>query len=227
MAQGSEQQARDLAGAFLFSGDEQEKVLSQLSGGERSRAVLAGLMAGAHNVLVFDEPTNHLDIPSAERLEQALSMTDGGYEGTLLLITHDRQLLQDTCSRLIVLDGKGGARVFEGTYVDWERRQREEAAAAQVEARPPLVAKPQAAAKASTKSEKKAKPIGLAALNMDKLEAKIETIQQKMQALDRQLLDSRVLSDGAKCRQLQVERSHLEMELQPLETEWARRAEEG
>ncbi|HKK52942.1 MAG TPA: ABC-F family ATP-binding cassette domain-containing protein, partial [Myxococcota bacterium] len=84
-AKASEQQARNLAGAFLFSGPEQDKALGDLSGGERGRAMLAGLVAGAHNLLVLDEPTNHLDIPSAERLEEALS-PDGGYDGSLILI---------------------------------------------------------------------------------------------------------------------------------------------
>src|SRR5690606_1350584 len=109
-AKASEQQARDLAGAFLFSGSDQDKTLGLLSGGERSRAVLAGLVAGAHNVLVLDEPTNHLDIPSAERLEQALAAAEGGFDGTMLLISHDRALLQSTCEKLIVLsaDGRGG-----------------------------------------------------------------------------------------------------------------------
>src|SRR5207244_1209246 len=109
----SEQQARNLAGAFLFSGDEQLKEMGLLSGGERSRAVLAGLLASAKNVLVLDEPTNHLDIPSAERLEEALSMEDG-YNGTLILISHDRALIDATCDHLIVLDGQGGAEVVLG-----------------------------------------------------------------------------------------------------------------
>ncbi|MAY73971.1 MAG: ABC transporter, partial [Phycisphaerae bacterium] len=96
----SEQQARDLAGAFLFSGQTQEKELGLLSGGERSRAVLAALFATAKNVLVLDEPTNHLDIPSAERLEEALRRAptpaelaldenagrdQGMFDGTLIL----------------------------------------------------------------------------------------------------------------------------------------------
>src|SRR5204862_5337644 len=67
----SEQAARNLAGAFLFSGDEQLKQMGMLSGGERSRAVLAGLMASAKNVLVLGEATNHLDISAAEGLEEA------------------------------------------------------------------------------------------------------------------------------------------------------------
>ncbi|MCH2162851.1 MAG: ATP-binding cassette domain-containing protein, partial [Phycisphaerales bacterium] len=63
-----EQAARDLAGAFLFSGDDQEKIIGMLSGGERARVVLAGLVASPMNLLVLDEPSNHLDIPAAERL---------------------------------------------------------------------------------------------------------------------------------------------------------------
>ena len=129
----SEQQARNLAGAFLFSGDEQLKELGLLSGGERSRAVLAGLLASAKNVLVLDEPTNHLDIPSAERLEEALSM-DGGYDGTLILISHDRALIDATCDHMIALHGDRTADVVLGNYSDWhekaEARRKEEAAAA-------------------------------------------------------------------------------------------------
>ena len=98
----TEQEARNMAGAFLFSGSEQEKVLGELSGGERARAVIAGLVAGGHNLLVLDEPTNHLDIPSAERLEEALAMDpdDGGFDGALLLVSHDRALLQSTCDQI-------------------------------------------------------------------------------------------------------------------------------
>ena len=132
----SEQAARNLAGAFLFSGDEQEKELGMLSGGERSRAVLAGLLASAKNLLVLDEPTNHLDIPSAERLEEALALPDedgdgDGYEGTLLLISHDRALIDATCDHLIVLDGNGGSEIFVGGYTDWHRKEVERRRAAQ------------------------------------------------------------------------------------------------
>jgi len=120
----SEQQARDLAGAFLFGGTEQEKMLYSMSGGERSRAVLAGLLASAKNLLVLDEPTNHLDIPSAERLEEALGM-EGGFDGTLILISHDRALIDHTCNQLLVLDGKGGAEIFAGTYSEWHIKDME------------------------------------------------------------------------------------------------------
>jgi ATP-binding cassette subfamily F protein 3 len=128
----SEQQARNLAGAFLFSGDDQEKLLMHMSGGERSRAVLAGLLASAKNLIILDEPTNHLDIPSAERLEDALGL-EGGYEGTLILISHDRAFIDATCDHLLILDGQGGHEIFAGTYSEWEERRVERAKAKALE----------------------------------------------------------------------------------------------
>jgi ATP-binding cassette subfamily F protein 3 len=132
----SEQQARDLAGAFLFSGREQEKELRVLSGGERSRAALAALLASAKNLLVMDEPTNHLDIMAAERLEEALARPveggdDVGFDGTLVLISHDRALIDATCDHLLIFDGAGNAEVFVGTFKEWHEKklQRERAAA--------------------------------------------------------------------------------------------------
>ena len=92
-----EQEARNLAGAFLYTGEEQDKALGDLSGGERGRLVLASRIASAKNLLILDEPTNHLDIPSAERLEEALDKFGdidkskiggkGGHGGVLLLIS--------------------------------------------------------------------------------------------------------------------------------------------
>ncbi len=135
----SEQQARDLAGAFLFSGREQEKELRVLSGGERSRAALAALLASAKNVLVLDEPTNHLDILAAERLEEALAKPeedgdDVGFDGTLILISHDRALIDATCDHILVLDGAGNAEVFVGSFSEWHERKHERDRAASREA---------------------------------------------------------------------------------------------
>lgn len=222
----SEQQARDLAGAFLFSGDEQEKALGDLSGGERSRAVLAGLVAGARNLLVLDEPTNHLDIPSAERLEMALS-SEGGYDGTLLLISHDRALLESTCSQLIVLDGHGGAEVFLGRYSEWVKRERERRAARQAASasKPEQKAKPAASAPTPKKSNSAVIASPFAKWSMEKIEKRIEAIEQRRRAIDQSMMDPAVYSDGAKVKQLQDERQSLEAELEPLEFEWAARAE--
>jgi ATP-binding cassette subfamily F protein 3 len=219
-AAASEQQARDLAGAFLFSGDEQDKPLGDLSGGERSRVVLAGLVAGAHNLLVLDEPTNHLDIPSAERLEGALS----AYDGTLILVTHDRALLEATCRQLLVFGSGSGVRLFHGRYSEWvdcrspgERPGRE----------PPGAATPAKIPSARRRPPTAGTSGGGGGMSLGTLERRIEALEQEIREIDQRLLDPAVYQDGARCRALQDERSELTARLEPLEAEWARRAEEA
>ncbi len=231
----SEQQARNLAGAFLFSGEEQEKELGVLSGGERSRAVLAGLLASAKNLLILDEPTNHLDISSAERLEEALTLDEEGYDGTLILISHDRALIDATCDHLLVLDGKGNAEIFAGSYSEWHEKEleRKKLAARQEaeekERREAAERRRKAQAEANKKQEPKSGPStnALARLKTEQLEQKIETIQQRIKEIDAQLGEPDVWRDVKKSTQLSDERTRLMNELEPLEFEWARRAEEA
>ncbi|MHC4827400.1 MAG: ABC-F family ATP-binding cassette domain-containing protein [Planctomycetota bacterium] len=215
-AAASEQQARDLAGAFLFSGDQQDKPLGDLSGGERSRAVLAGLVAGAHNLLVLDEPTNHLDIPSAERLEEALS-PDGGYEGTLILVTHDRALLEATCTQLLVFGDSGGVKLFHGRYSEWAESKQDQI----VRERPSRTMTRKAPVK------RRAPIAGGGGMSLGTLERRIEVLERAIRLIDQELLDPAVYTDGPKCNALQAERAELAGELAPLEAEWARRAEEA
>ncbi|MFM9994609.1 MAG: ABC-F family ATP-binding cassette domain-containing protein [Phycisphaerales bacterium] len=229
----SEQQSRNLAGVFLFSGDEQERTLGSLSGGERSRAVLAGLLASAKNLLVLDEPTNHLDIPSCERLEEALTPDEDGdgYDGALLLISHDRALIDATCEHLIVLDGRGGAEIFHGSYSMWrdKRKQREaEARRAEEEAKRRREAEErrrtaQAAPQASGRSP--ASP--MSKLKTEQLEQKIEKIETRIRAIDAAFNDPEVWKDPAACSRLGDERKRLAEDLEPLEFEWMQRAEHG
>jgi ATP-binding cassette, subfamily F, member 3 len=112
--------ARSYLARFLFSGDDVYKPVAQLSGGERSRLELAVLGIRAANLLLLDEPTNHLDIPAREALESFLSDSPA----TLLVVSHDRRLLETVCERLWVVEG--GARgepgliaPFDGTYLEW------------------------------------------------------------------------------------------------------------
>jgi ATP-binding cassette, subfamily F, member 3 len=116
----SPNQARALLGRFLFSGDEAEKPLDGLSGGERRRLSLAILVASGANVLILDEPTNHLDLESRESLEDALQ----GFPGSLLLITHDRALLDAVGTRTIAVEDRG-LRSYVGGWAEYARVREE------------------------------------------------------------------------------------------------------
>jgi ATP-binding cassette subfamily F protein 3 len=237
----TEQEARDLAGAMLFSEEDQDKTLGMLSGGERGRAALAGLMAGDHNLLVLDEPSNHLDIQSGERLEQALlqfTSTPQGYqsnkaaEGTLLLITHDRMLLENLVDQLLILDGHGHVQHFEGTYSEYRQ-------ALQAEVPRPNAGKSQSGASkgspkkaggnqkksASTKTTRSGGGGGKnQAMDQSKLETRIEELETQIAEIDATLADPQVYQDGQRVRELNQQREQLQNELTPLEEEWTQRA---
>jgi ATP-binding cassette subfamily F protein 3 len=117
--------ARALLGRFLFSGAEAEKPLAGLSGGERRRLSLAILVQSGANLLVLDEPTNHLDLESREALEDALS----AFDGTVLLVSHDRALLDAVGHRTLAVED-GSVRSYEGGWADYVRMREERKAAA-------------------------------------------------------------------------------------------------
>ena len=235
----SEQQSRDLAGAFMFSGSEQDKEMMVLSGGEISRCRLAALIASAKNLLVLDEPTNHLDIPSAERLEEALSI-DGGYTGTVILISHDRALIDAVCDHIIALDGEGNAEIVIGNYTDWRRkhtqRQREAQTRLDAEREEKRWKVKQRRAQQEAQRVKQVKQESgpassnnmrrmLERMTVEQLEKKIEEVENRIAGADQALADPEVWRDGKKMDRLSAERHKLVEELEPLEFEWSRRAE--
>ena len=112
--------ARALLGRFLFSGEEAEKPMDGLSGGERRRLSLAILVASGANVLILDEPTNHLDIDAREALEDALS----GFDGNVLLVSHDRALLDAVGTRTIALED-GRLHSYQGGWAEYSRVREE------------------------------------------------------------------------------------------------------
>lgn len=113
---------RNLLGAFAFSGDDVYKKVAVLSGGEKSRVVLASILANPVNLLILDEPTNHLDIRSREVLLDAIK----GFDGTVVLVSHDRHFLREVSSRVFEVD-HGEIRIHEGTYEEYTDRKAREA----------------------------------------------------------------------------------------------------
>jgi len=116
----TETEARNYLARFLFTGDDVFKSVGMLSGGEKNKLALARMILEPCNLLVLDEPTNHLDIASCEVLTEMLSR----YEGTLLLISHDRYLLNATTTKTLALSGTGQGTLFEGNYNAWREAQK-------------------------------------------------------------------------------------------------------
>ncbi len=118
---------RTLAGAFQFSGDEVDKKIRALSGGEKSRLAMARMLYNPPNFLVLDEPTNHLDLATKEMLVDALK----DFEGTMIFVSHDRMFLRGLGSRVLELGGESGTdrnpRVYPGSYVEYVRAMGHEA----------------------------------------------------------------------------------------------------
>jgi ATPase subunit of ABC transporter with duplicated ATPase domains len=118
---------RTLAGAFQFSGDDVEKKIRTLSGGERSRLAIARMLYDPPNLLVLDEPTNHLDLATKEMLAEALR----GFEGTMIFVSHDRTFLRSLASRVLELGGESGTGreplIYPGSYVEYVQKLGHEA----------------------------------------------------------------------------------------------------
>jgi len=118
---------RNLAGAFQFSGDDVDKKVRSLSGGEKTRLALARLLLYPPNFLVLDEPTNHLDLFTKEMLIEALR----GFEGTMLFVSHDRSFLRALGTRVLEVGGETGTdrtpHVYPGTYIEYVERTGHEA----------------------------------------------------------------------------------------------------
>jgi ATP-binding cassette subfamily F protein 3 len=166
--------ARALLGRFLFSRDEVDKPLDGLSGGERRRLSLAILVASDSNVLILDEPTNHLDLDAREALEDALT----GFGGALLLVSHDRALLDAVGSRTVALED-GRLRSYDGGWAEYVRaREEREAPAA-----------PRKAAAPRRERVKAGGPSKNARRRLVELEREVERAEAALRALEDELAD--------------------------------------
>jgi ATP-binding cassette subfamily F protein 3 len=199
--------ARALLGGFLFSGRDAEKQLSDISGGEQRRLSLAILVASGANVLILDEPTNHLDIESREALEDALME----YEGAVVLISHDRALLEAVGSRTIVCeDGKLASH--DSGWAEYQRRRDERDSATS------------AAAKSSAPSKggkySATKPAEKAAKKAAKLEQQIERAEAKLHEVEEELADPAAWANPDRAADAEARHKEAKRKVEELLAKW-------
>ncbi len=163
---------------FLFSPERARAPITRLSGGERNRLLLAKLFAQPSNLLVMDEPTNDLDVETLELLEELLS----DYTGTLLLVSHDRDFLDNVVTSTTVMEGDGVVGEYVGGYTDWQRHAARVAAAA-ASAPVPAARPAAAAATAVAPVEPKRKLSYKDARELEQLPLKIETLEKDVEGL--------------------------------------------
>jgi len=205
--------ARALLGGFLFSGGDVEKQLSDISGGEQRRLSLAILVSSGANVLVLDEPTNHLDIESREALEDALTE----FEGSVVLISHDRALLEAVGSRTIVLED-GKLTAHQSGWAEYQRRHDEREAAGD------------AAAKGAAKKEKAGSPAATkrrddkaaekAVRKAARLEERIAKAEAQLKTVEEELADPAAWANPSRTEQATARHEAAKATVEELLAQW-------
>jgi len=167
---------------FLFTPERARAPITRLSGGERNRLLLAKLFAQPSNLLVMDEPTNDLDVETLELLEELL----GDYTGTLLLVSHDRDFLDNVVTSTLVMEGDGVVGDYVGGYSDWQRHAARVASAAAAASVAATASRPVAAPAAPAVAEPAAPKRKLSykdARELEQLPLKIETLEKDVEGL--------------------------------------------
>ncbi len=213
----SEKDARDLLGLFLFSGEEVEKSVGSLSGGERNRLLLAKLVSQKANMLILDEPTNHLDIESREVLEAALS----DFPGTMMVVSHDRYFLRRIVNRIFVMSSRGIAQ-FKGSFGEYQEhleklRAQEEEAIKQVD-RPKEK-------KASVRPDEVRRQEARRKQQIGQLEETIAALEDEKALLEARMADMETYQEGQTARQTVSRYEKIQEELHTLYMEWEKQHE--
>ena len=197
-----EAQVAALARRFLFRYEQLDTSVSKLSGGEKARLVLARLMLKPADLLVLDEPTNDLDIPTLEVLEESLLE----FPGALVLVTHDRYLIDRVSTRILALDGRGGAEYF-ADYSQWEASRE---AASQPERQQ------------TTDNRQRAKRLSyLEQREFDAMEAAVLGAEERLAEARRRAEDPSIASDATALQQRLAEVSEAEAEVDRLYRRWS------
>ena len=207
---------RSLLGAFGFPGDAVDKRVGQCSGGERARLALAKLVVGPANLLCLDEPTNHLDVDSRELLTDALI----AYEGTVVLVTHDRELIEATADRICDV-GNGHARLHDGDLDAYLARR---AAPATVSAATPDgdgSGRANRRQQRRSEAEARQRTLGLRR-QVAAAEAELEAAEQRLAELERALADPATYEDPEVGRELSIAHGVTRDRITAAEQRWER-----
>ncbi len=208
-------QARDWLGRYRFSGDDVFKRVGDLSGGEQARIALAVLALQGANVLILDEPTNHLDIPSQEVLQEVLT----SFEGTLLIVSHDRYLIRELATHVWAIEGQRLWEFKEGgydEYRDWDAQRRQRVQA-------PPEKKAQATEREITRKARRAaeRDAQRRAQRQAELERSINQLEVRQAELETELAAASERQEVERVRQLGAEYAGVEAELETLLAAWA------
>ncbi|MGH3105879.1 MAG: ABC-F family ATP-binding cassette domain-containing protein, partial [Rubrobacteraceae bacterium] len=202
-------EARDLLGAFLFSGEDVFKKVSSLSGGERNRLSLAEIVVSGANLLLLDEPTNNLDIPAREALEEALLE----YRGTMFFISHDRYFLRKLATRVVDLEDRKLTNYLGG--YDYSRSHRR-LDARDGKRRPRRRVRP-----GQSKEE------SVLASRLVAVEGEIDATERRLSRLEKELATSELYADGKRSREVVLEHRQLKNALEALYADWGELLEEA
>jgi ATP-binding cassette subfamily F protein uup len=198
------------AARFLFTGEQLNQPVSRLSGGEHARVLIAQLMLQPADVLLLDEPTNDLDIPTLEILEESLLE----FRGSLVLVTHDRYMLDRVSTIVLGLDGMGGAEPF-ADYAQWEAWQAGRKSPANGKDAPSAGSRTGAAAPAKTKLSY------MEAREYSSIEQRVEEAEELARAKRVQMEDPVIASDGPRLLAAHAEMEDAQQKLDALYARWA------
>jgi ATP-binding cassette, subfamily F, member 3 len=174
-----EQELRDFLGSFRFTGEMVQQPVGTLSGGEKARLVLAMLVWQRPNLLLLDEPTNHLDLTTRE----ALSMALNEFEGTVMLVSHDRALLREVCDEFWLVAG-GALKPFDGDLDDYQRWLLEQSRAVARAARPEPAAKSKPGANAAAARQRQADAAKPLKKELNQIENRLGVLFSERDALE-------------------------------------------
>ena len=204
---------RKTLGGFLLSGDDVFKCVKDLSGGEKVRLALSKIFRRRPNFLILDEPTNHMDIIGKETLEKLLM----DFSGTVIVVSHDRYLINRVAKSLIVFEN-GGVRYFDGTFDEYEEREKETAEEVAKE-------KPEKTKKTGGERYVESKEEARRKHRVEFLEKKITALEEELSRAQAKLDDETVNTDYKKVMAVEEEIKTIEEKLDPLITEWTELSE--